>query len=372
MKRLCSLILILGLFFSGLPAMPASAAAQANCVDTPQPSGAIYRVCMPVGFWNHDLVIFAHGYVPDLGQPPAIPEDQLFLPDGTSIPDLMNKLGFAFAATSYPQNGLVVTMGIDDLVSLAAQFRSQHPGTGRVFLTGALEGGPIATKAVENFPQIFQGGVSACGPIGDFRRQVNWFGDFRVLFDYFFPGELDFSPVQIPGYALANWETVYAPAIAAQLGLNPLATAELLKVSRAPVDPADTSTIPNTVLGLLWYNIFATDDAQFKLQGQPFDNMTRLYQGSANDVLLNQLVQRFPADQLALENIDQYLQTSGRLRAPLVTLHTTGDPIVPYWHAALYRMKVWKSGSFWNYSHIPVSRYGHCAFKAPRRWWRSL
>jgi pimeloyl-ACP methyl ester carboxylesterase len=278
---------------------------------------------------------------------------------------LMNRLGFAFAVTSYPENGLVVTRGIEDLTLLAAYFRDLYPNTRRIFLVGVSEGGLIATKAVETYPQIFKGGVAACGPIGDFRQQVSWFGDFRVLFDYFFPEVFDFSPVVIPPQAIVDWQTVYSPTIPGLLASNPLATQQLLNVSRAPVDPADPATIPQTVLELLWYNIFATMDAQLKLQGQPFDNQTRIYMGSLDDEALNAGVQRFSADPLALQNIDTYLQTTGRLRAPLVTLHTTGDPIVPYSHMALYRLKVLKSGSFWNYNHIPVQRYGHCAFKAP-------
>jgi len=46
----------------------------------------------------------------------------------------------------------------------------------------------------------------------------------------------------------------------------------------------------------------------------------------------------------------------------LVTLHNTLDPIVPYWHELLYGEKVLASGSSNLYSHISVSRYGHCNF----------
>ena len=39
-----------------------------NCVEGTQMSGAVYRICMPTALpWNGDLVLYAHGYVPDLG-----------------------------------------------------------------------------------------------------------------------------------------------------------------------------------------------------------------------------------------------------------------------------------------------------------------
>ena len=47
-----------------------------------------------------------------------------------------------------------------------------------------------------------------------------------------------------------------------------------------------------------------------------------------------------------------------------MNFHTTGDPVIPYWHAELYRMKVLRSGSFRNYVGVPIFRYGHCEFKS--------
>ena len=46
----------------------------------------------------------------------------------------------------------------------------------------------------------------------------------------------------------------------------------------------------------------------------------------------------------------------------MVTMHTTGDPIVPVWHQELYTEKV--PGVFPSFPYIPITinRYGHCAF----------
>ncbi len=118
-------------------------------------------------------------------------------------------------------------------------------------------------------------------------------------------------------------------------------------------------------MGILWYNVFATNDGIAKLRGQPFDNNPRAYLGSADDMLLNSTVQRFDADGLALKTIGSKYQTSGALQVPLVTLHNTGDPIVPYWHELLYEAKVTASGSSLLYSNIPIDRYGHCSFTVP-------
>jgi pimeloyl-ACP methyl ester carboxylesterase len=333
---------------------------QSTCEEGVQASGALYLICMPEDKpWNGDLVIFSHGYTA-FNEPIELPD--LSLPDGTYIPDLVNGLGYAFATTSYSTNGLAVLEGIDDVVDLVAIFVEIYGEPDFVYLTGGSEGGIITTLAVERFPEVFDGGLAACGPIGDFQRQVNYWGDFRVVFDVFFPELIPGSAIDIPGEVIENWEAVYVPSITKAIGINQSATEQLLNVTSAPIDPNDPVSVEETVLQLLWYNVFATNDGIDKLGGQPFGNRLRIYNGSANDRWLNRQVQRFRADRSAIREIQTHYQTSGVLSNPLVTIHTTGDPVIPYWHSLGYLARVIKQGSGHLYSHIPVIRYGHCEF----------
>jgi len=348
---------------AALPAIRPAAAAAGVCEpDGVQASGAIYRICMPAS-WNGDLVLYAHGYV-GAGEPVAIPENQLSLPDGTSVPGIVNMLGFAFATTSYSTNGLAVLPAIDDIVDLVHIFNVAHRAPRHVYLTGVSEGGLITTLAVERHPEVFDGGLAACGPIGDFRQQVNYDGDFRVVFDYFFPGVLPPSPLDVPQEVMDHFFDTYVPAIQAAIQNDPDGTRQLLKVAHAPTDPMDPSTVEETITGLAWYVVFATNDATQKLGGQPYGNRLRYYFGSDNDPLLNMKIERATPDLGALGTIQRDYQTTGRLRSPLVTLHTTGDPIIPYWHEALYTFKTLFNGSFTRRVNVPVVRYGHCNFKA--------
>ena len=73
-------------------------------------------------------------------------------------------------------------------------------------------------------------------------------------------------------------------------------------------------------------------------------------------------MRRYSADANALSNINRSFQTSGKLQRPLVTLHTTGDPIIPYWQELLYTLKTFLSGSPLLHLGLPVTRYGHCTF----------
>ena len=71
-------------------------------------------------------------------------------------------------------------------------------------------------------------------------------------------------------------------------------------------------------------------------------------------------VQRFRAAPVALAALNAY-QTTGRLTVPMVTLHTTGDEVIPFWHQFLYRDKVQTSGRG-QLVQMPIFRYGHCNF----------
>jgi pimeloyl-ACP methyl ester carboxylesterase len=340
---------------------PHETAGQAPCQDGVQPSGAIYRICMPAN-WNGNLVVWAHGYV-DPREPIAIPEGQFHLPDGTSLIDIATGLDYAFATTSYRYNGLAAPWGVADVVELTEIFEQRHGPAERTFLVGASEGAFITALALENYPEVFDGGIAACGPIGDFRQQVNYFGDFRVVFDYFFPGVIPGEDVIIPQEVIDSWESVYVPAIRSAIASDPHATQQLLRVTHAPTDPAVPASIEQTILGLLWYNAHATNDAIAKLHGSPFDNMTRAYSGSENDAALNSGVRRFAADPVANLALDTYFKTTGDLESPLVTLHTKGDPIVPAWHEQIYKTKALVAGSLFNHYYIPIDRYGHCNFQ---------
>jgi pimeloyl-ACP methyl ester carboxylesterase len=335
--------------------------------DGVQESGAVYRICMPTfPPWNGDLVVFAHGYVSPT-EPVGIPENQMTLPGGITLADIANSLGYAFATTSYSTNGLAVLEGVADLVDLVDIFTAQKVAPDKVYLIGGSEGGLITALAVERYPDVFDGGLAMCGPYGDFGYQINHFGDFRVVFDYFFPGLLPGSPVDIPGWLLADWDTYYETTIRPEIEdpVNASLVEQLLSVTNAAYDAEDPSSKEATIQALLWYNVFSTNDGMDKLGGQPFDNQDRVYAGSDDDVQLNQVVQRFSADQAALDEIAAYYQTTGHLSVPLVTLHTTGDPLVPYWHVTLYHGKTIAADNVALHEHFEHDRYGHCNFTPP-------
>lgn len=337
-----------------------------SCTDGAQTSGATYRICMPAQ-WNGDLVVYAHGYVAP-NQPVGIPETQMILPGtNTSVADTVTAQGYAFATSGYSVNGLAVKQGVADLLDVVQIFKAQKGAPRRVLLVGVSEGALITTLALEQHPDIFSGGLALCGPYGSFTTQTNYFGDFRVLFDYFFPGLIPGSAVDVPADLLNNWETTTYSTTVKPVITDPANAAkvdQLLAVANAAFDQNKATTKIQSIKDILWYNIFATNDARVKLGGQPFDNQQRIYTGSTDDATLNQNVAHFPADAPALSAIAEGYETTGRLDVPLVVMHTDKDPIVPYRHVDLYQAKVNAANRAPLFASIKVQAYGHCQFSS--------
>jgi hypothetical protein len=219
----------------------------------------------------------------------------------------------------------------------------------------------VATLVAERFPALFTGAYAICGPIGSFKYEIDYLTDFRVLFDYFFPGVFAGTAVNVLPADVEGWLSGdIQRAVRTRLRAQPGRAHELMRTARAAFDPQDSATIAATTLAVLQYNVLGAGDLQRKLGGNAYDNRLRWYAGSSNDLRLNLLVGRFRADAAALVALRPY-ETAGDLRVPLVSIHTTADGVTPFAHEVLYALKARPSGRG-RFIPLPVFRYGHCAF----------
>jgi len=341
------------------------AQAQSVCDgDGVQKSGSIYRICMPTGDYNGMLVVWAHGFQ-DAGTPISIPEEQLCA-NGFCLHELINSLGFAFATNSYSKTGLAILQGKADIVDLVKVFATKKGKPRKVYLVGASEGGIVTALNVEQRPDVFSGGVAACGPVGDFPYQIGYFGDARATFEYFFPGLIPGDQFHPDPSFVAMWgdyyEQIVKPAV-----LDPAQRARLdqwVRVANLPFDPTNyLDTVEQSVRDVLRYSVVNLNDATATLGGFPYDNRFRWYSGSDNDFLLNIAVRRVAASPAAVTQMTTLYNTTGVLSRPLITLHTTADQQVPYFHEQIYALKTLLSGSLLTrHLNVPIDRYGHCRF----------
>jgi dienelactone hydrolase len=120
------------------------------------------------------------------------------------------------------------------------------------------------------------------------------------------------------------------------------------------------------------------DDMTATAGGQVHGNIGKVYASPAitaeEAAALNAGVQRFPADRAAQAYLQRWHEASGRIRAPLVTLHNSVDSLVPYAQEQALAAEVTKAGRSANlvqYSVPPVRAplpvggvegYTHCGF----------
>ncbi len=319
-------------------------------------------ICIPPN-WNGRLILYARGYeLPQL--PLELPIDELTLEDGTFVPAPILMQDFAFAATSFRKNGVAIEQGTEDLNQLLEHFKSVAPRPPqKVYVTGASEGGLIVLRLLERYASKYDAGLALCAPLNGSPDLIKYIYDFRVVFDYFFPSVFPFGAVDVPENAYLFWE-VYESRIIMALMSDQSATAQLFSVTKAPVDPLDPTSLFKTALSLLSYNIFGFNDLVATAGGIAVDNRSTTYTGSFNDPALNGGVERIKGDGRARAYARRFYEPTGTLRRPLVTLHNTLDPVVPFSHEQIYRELVAQKHKSAFLTVIEVDGYGHCDFTA--------
>jgi hypothetical protein len=158
--------------------------------------GSAYRIEVPRD-WNGALVMYAHGYA-GTGNVVSVSDPQLrqYFVDN----------GYAWAASSYRQNGYNVGDGVQDTQDLMVHFSAlTHDRAPReTYMSGVSMGGEITAVAIEHYPGQFTAAMPMCGVLGA-----------NHLFDYFLgatatAAALTGSDVEYPATAQAGAD--YTPA----------------------------------------------------------------------------------------------------------------------------------------------------------------
>lgn len=192
-------------------------------------------------------------------------------------------------------------------------------------------------------------------------RSTTW-----PMFDYFYPKVFPFGVVDVPDDAHEQWEGLdgFEAKIATAVKDHPGRIAQVFDAARVACDAGDQNAATNCAQNILAFSVFGTNDLLETAGDWLVSNVAKEYTGSANDAALNAGVERFDADPAAGVYANQYYRPSGLLQRPLVTLHTTREPGVPYRHELIYFNRAALSGTDDSLTVLPVDRAGHCAFTA--------
>jgi len=354
--------------------------------------GAEYLLYAPP-VWE-DLVVYAHGYVST--QSPVGFQDPGLLDQVESvrnallcpIPDV--KPSYAVAISSFSENGFAVKRGAQQTKQVANLFTAAFGKPRRNYLVGASLGGGIVTYLIERYPSLYDGALALCGFVGGSQVQFSYIADLRNAFDIFYPGVIPGDALNVP--PSLDFDTQVVPAVTGAIlneaNINPnqtiqkalaLASIDQIQLPLRGIDPPDSndliSSMIESLLSAIYYNIDATNAILEKTHGRsPYDNTDTIYSSVAEpllpSVLLNPILQslntnvnRFASTPDAEKYLDQWFTPTGKLKQPTLTLHTTRDPAVPYFHEQAYAQAVAGTGSSNWLVQIPVERYGHCEFE---------
>ena len=133
--------------------------------------GAGYRIEVPDD-WNGDLAMWAHGY---RGTGPELTVDT----PPAGLRQYLVDEGYAWAASSYDQNGYDVASGVRSTHRLVEHFDETVGEPDRRYLAGVSMGGHVTGVSIEKYPHEYDGALPVCGVLGD-RRLFDTFLDYNA------------------------------------------------------------------------------------------------------------------------------------------------------------------------------------------------
>ena len=362
MHRLLMVCLLTVTALGGL-AVPANADHSPNAAaeQLGTANGAQYAMFMP-RTWNGRLVLWAHGFV-DPNAPIALPD---VLPADVApwLVELREQLlaaGYAVAYSSYAENGWAVKDGAARTHELRTLFMNRFGVPTHVYVGGRSLGALITVLLAETYPGDYQGALALCGPLGGGRLETDYIANVRVLFDFFYPGVIPGDALHVPPMEFTPDSQIVKDIVAAIVA-EPQKAVMLAAVDQIELPYRTLSELVFSIVRPIGYNIRGTNDILARTAGQsPFGNVMTWYTGlGLYDATVNAGVDRFVAKDGAIRYLNDYYRPRGTLTAPLLTLHTTMDPDVPFFHeAALAKIVGAARTSKWL-AQQSVQRYGHC------------
>ena len=142
-------------------------------------------------------VFYAHGVIPPQA-PVVLPVPQQDWDDIASLREALGQAGFAIAYSSFGENGYAITEGIQRTHQLRGIFTSRVGRPSRSFLIGHSLGAQVVQALAETYPGQYNGALAMCGVLGGTKFQIDYVGNTRALFDFFYPGVLPGNVMEMP------------------------------------------------------------------------------------------------------------------------------------------------------------------------------
>jgi pimeloyl-ACP methyl ester carboxylesterase len=335
----------------------------ANIIEGEVGPGTEYALCMPDN-WNGDLIVYAHGFI-DVAVPIGLPTEC----DWEYDRDALLAEGYAIAYSSFSCNGFSVKEGVQQTHQVRGLFIAEYGEPEYTYLMGHSLGGAVGVVLAEKHPGIYDGVLSMSGMIGGSMAQIDYVANVRILFDTWYPGVLPGTVVDIPDITDLYGEVVIPIATAIQT--TPDYALAIGQLDQTPVPFSNGEELVQSFAQAIGFNFRGFNDVASRTHGHcPVDNMETVYSCSMGTVpasfldATNAMVPRYDRTPDADAYLRHYMEPTGELTVPMLTLHHMFDPSVPIFHEDIYEALVAASGHSDNFVRRTVfnPHYGHCSY----------
>ena len=337
----------------------------AKIVEGSTGPGSLYGIYVPNN-WNGDVIYFVHGIRPPT-EPVSLPDDPTDWDGFILIRDQFGAMGFAVAYSSFSENGLALkdaAQRTHQLRGLVASVLNGQPN--RSFIVGYSLGAASALQLIETQSAQYDGAVMACGMLGGTPMQFQYIGDVRALFDFYYPGVLPGSTMEMPVVITDVASQIQGPVVGAVLA-NPTGFGLIAASNQVQLAGNNNLELLTSLVNALAYQAIGVNDLLARTHGHTlFDNTTTVYNSALYPDIFyasaNAGVRRYTATSDALEWLEHNYEPTGDLRIPMITFHKTRDRLVPYRHEAAYQARVAAAGESANLLQRSQNAFGHCDF----------
>jgi pimeloyl-ACP methyl ester carboxylesterase len=366
-----------------------SADAQSHITGT-LPDGATYVIDVPAN-WNGTLLLYSHGYVA-----PGSPNPAQDVGDSLTG-SFMLAAGCALAGSSYAKTGWAVHEALTDQIAVLDVFQNVVGTPTKTIAWGHSLGGLITAGLVQQFPSRFSAALPMCGVVAGGVGLWNEALDGAFAFNTLVAnGALKVVHITNAAANFNNAEGILAAAQATPQGKARIALVAALGdvpgwFDPASPEPAATDYATQEANQFLWLQsvdfafMFALRaELELRAAGNPSFNtgvnyarqlrhsvdyaeVLALYTAAGLSVdadlaTLQNAATRIAADPAALTYLTNNIIFNGQLPIPVLTMHTTGDGLVPVENEKAYKRVVHEANDSLFLRETFVHRAGHCSF----------
>ena len=354
--------------------------------------GAPYRIKVPAN-WNGTLLVFAHGYRDRADHPGEVDNRTADASPNPALDPALLAQGYALAGSAWGANGWAVEEGVQDTKNLVNFFRANVGQPDRTILWGFSLGSVVTFQSMEQFGGIYDGALAACAIGAGAPRTWDQASGLLLAYDVVFGAPSTWGTVADADDDV-DFDTEVQPKLFAEVN-NPanFPRFEFIRLvggnpGRGIQPPPPPFFYPFWVFTDFFFVTEARAELERRAGGPVVQNASHTYDLSPQERaylnsfgLPNAVIDGWLAQMNARTNIEapnhsrNYLERnaeySGKIKHPVLTMHTVVDGLVVVTQEAAYRDTVAAAGRsdrlFQVYTSgaqlgVAPGNIGHCDF----------